>query len=203
MSMSFGKLDKIGKEASQSMAALFRFVPFFLPEFLGRISYGLKPRLLFLDLDTVVLGDLRALVEMDLRGHAMAAARSCRSEMRELLDFGMLQPFGAAGLIQEKDCPVSRAVLVIDPVKWQARNISGKVFDWLDLYKEQPLHEELWTKSLTVSLLMLAVNEDFVELRGPWTCNDLGEEDLTPSETKELLAEGFAHQVDVFSAHKA
>lgn len=185
---------RTSSQVERQMANIFRFVPFFLPEFLGRISYGgLPPRLVYLDTDVIMLGDVGKLVELNLRGHALAAARSCETRMHDIVDFSLVKSFGDLVTVNGEECLLSRAVMVIDPVKWQFQNISGKLLRWLERYRQQPLLEDLWVQSLDVVPLMLSVN-GFLELLHPWTCVNLGKEELSPASTKNLLDSGFTHE---------
>eukprot|EP00438_Fugacium_kawagutii_P020351 Skav210243 [mRNA] locus=scaffold1929:78098:84749:+ [translate_table: standard] len=164
-------------EAEQEMANVFRFVPFFLPEFLGRISYGdSPPRLIYFDTDNIVLGDVAELANLRLRGHPLAATRYCGTELQEFVDFSLIKRFQDVGPVREKDCPISRAVMVIDPVKWQFLNISGKFLNWLVRYRDQPLREDLWWHHLDIPPLMLSLY-GFLELRREWSCVNLGMKD--------------------------
>lgn len=181
-------------EAEQEMANVFRLVPFFLPEFLGRISYGgLPPRLIYLDTDNIVLGDVSELADMKLRGHPLAATRYCGIELQQIVDFSLIKRFTDAGPLKEKDCPISRAVMVIDPVKWQFLNISGNFLKWLVRYRDQPLREDLWWHSLDIPPLMLSLY-GFLELERKWACVNLGMKELPFHLTKGLLDLGFSHE---------
>eukprot|EP00439_Symbiodinium_sp_Y106_P038332 s207_g4.t1 len=174
-------------------SSIFQFVRFFLPEFLGRSLRGRASRLVYLDPGSVVLGDISALAEIDLKGTPLAAARSCHIQLSEILEFDLLHGHELPGNVKPQDCALSPALMVIDSHRWQAENVSGKILTWLQRYRDQPLEEDLWVKSLITPPLMLSLDA-FVELDPAWACADLGFEELTAQETKTLLKKGFAQE---------
>ncbi|CAE7205277.1 GATL10, partial [Symbiodinium pilosum] len=95
--------------------------------------------------------------------------------------------------VAPKDCFLSPALMVVDLGRWQSENISGKILTWLQRYRDQPLEEDLWVKSLIMPPWLLSL-ERFAELDPAWGCVDLGSEELTPQETKSLLKMGLARE---------
>ncbi|CAE7395182.1 GATL10 [Symbiodinium necroappetens] len=130
-------------------SSIFHFVRFFLPEFLGRSLRGRASRLVYLDPETVVLGDISNLAEIDLKGTPLAAARSCHFQLSEILEFDLLQGYELPGNVKPQDCALSPALMVIDSRRWQAENVSGKILTWLQRYRDQPLEEVLLHCSMT------------------------------------------------------
>eukprot|EP00930_Biecheleria_cincta_P032066 TRINITY_DN22252_c0_g1_i1.p1 TRINITY_DN22252_c0_g1~~TRINITY_DN22252_c0_g1_i1.p1 ORF type:complete len:467 (+),score=93.11 TRINITY_DN22252_c0_g1_i1:40-1440(+) len=180
----------------RELASVFNFAPFFLPDFLlGRSLQQDMHRLILLDTDTVMLGDVGTLHDLGLRGKAVAAVRSCRQRIDTFIDFDVLRLLVKPGTLKLRptDCIASRSVMVIDVPRWRSENISGKISNWLVRYRDQPLGEDLWTKSLTVPPLTLALDRSFHDLGAEWDCMWLGEESLTMTESKELRGLKMTH----------
>lgn len=180
----------------RELASIFNFAPFFLPDFLlGRTLQRDMNRLILLDTDTVMLGDVAALHDLSLRGKALGAVRSCRQRIGSFVDFDALRPLVKPGTLKLRptDCVVSRAAMVLDVSRWRSENISGKISTWLGYYRDQPLGEDLWTGSLAVPPFTLALDRSFHDLGTEWDCLALGEENLTITESKELRSLRMTH----------
>lgn len=180
----------------RDLGSVFNFAPFFLPDFLlGRALQRDMNRLILLDTDTVMLGDVGDLHDLQLRGKALGAVRSCRQRIDYFIDFVFLRPLLMPGdlKVRPTDCVVSRAVMVMDVPRWRAQNISGKISTWLVHYRDRPIGEDLWTKSMAVPPLTLALDRSFHDLGAEWDCMSLGEESLTVTESKEIRGLRMTH----------
>jgi len=195
-------LQRISKElsyrptskVSREMSSVFSFAPFFLPEFLSSRTFGTVAgisRLIYLDTDTVMLGDVRALQALDLKGKAVAAVRSCEQRLGHLVDFELLKKSTSfVGHARSTDCLISRAMFVMDVSRYRTDNIGNKVLQWLQQYKEQDLMEDLWTGSMSIPPWMLALDRGVVDIGPEWDCLNLGAEELTVEESKALRQYG-------------
>ncbi len=98
----------------------------------------LKPELkkvLYLDSDIVVLGDIKPLYETDMENYALGAAWD---KSRILYNTDTFEPMELS-----KDYKYFNAgILLIDIQKWLKDNIKEKMFDILFKYKEKVLHAD-------------------------------------------------------------
>lgn len=74
--------------ARKALATPFNFAPFYLDAFLGD---SVPRRLIYLDTDVVIQGDIRDLHSTDLHGHAVAAVEDCAQRFEMYIDFKVLQ----------------------------------------------------------------------------------------------------------------
>mmetsp|Transcript_85360 Transcript_85360/g.219820 ORF Transcript_85360/g.219820 Transcript_85360/m.219820 type:complete len:480 (-) Transcript_85360:26-1465(-) len=183
--ISFRRTSK----ARRVLASPFNFAPFYLDEYIRR---KVKPhRLIYLDTDTLVLGDLAELHDMDLQGHPCAAVKYCLQRWEDYIDFAVLNELGFDGY-DPKQCIANRGVFVIDVATWRQENITGKIEDWMGLYRRAK--SDLWFGGMSQPPWLLAMNGNFMSIGDEWNCNSLGRDSMSMWESIALRKNGFDHK---------
>ena len=179
-------LLRTSTDAPAGFTSLCGLAAFFLDEFLGRRAQA-EGRRLYLDAETVVLGDLAELGQADLRGQACGAVRDCR---RRLGDFVNLEEAARLGLEADdpEACVADGGALVIDVARWRQRNLTGKVQDWLE--RCRGIQADLWHGSPSQAPWSLAVGQDLADLSPEWGCGGAGQRSLPPADGADWEANG-------------
>lgn len=76
-------------------------------------------RVIYIDTDIVILGDLAELHDMNLAGHSCAAVQYCGQRLGDFVDFAVLAELGFKGVYDPESCIANRGVLVIDLPTWR------------------------------------------------------------------------------------
>lgn len=182
--------------ARKALASPFNFAPFYMHEFLSdrKGSKSKIERIIYLDPDVVVLGDLAELHRMDLQGRTVAAAQNCGHRWMDYIDFEVLYSLGN-DIVKDYDpdaCITDRAVFVYDVQRWIGQNMTGKIEEWMLRYKRTA--EDLWFDGMTLAPWMLAMGDDYVELGAEWDCSGASRESMSIPESRLLRKSGFDHQ---------
>mmetsp|Transcript_27377 Transcript_27377/g.61583 ORF Transcript_27377/g.61583 Transcript_27377/m.61583 type:complete len:613 (+) Transcript_27377:59-1897(+) len=181
--------------ARRSLASPFNFAPFYLQEFLGGRSSGRRlnaQRLIYLDTDTVIQGDIAEFRDMDLQGHSCAAVKYCLQHFEDYISFEQLRELGLDQMYNPKSCIANRGILVIDVAKWNAQNITGKIEEWMHRYRIA--QSDLWFSGMSQPPWLLAVNGDYLELGDEWNCNGLGRHTMSMWESTSFRKNGMDHK---------
>lgn len=173
---------------SRNIVGPFSLAPFYLPGFLGK-SIGKSKRIIFLEANTAVLGDLGELRNMNLQGHVCAAATSCSSRWSDLIDFGELKRLGVHTIKPNNTCAVSHAVVVFDLPRWRKQDVNTKVEEWLSRYKR--VQDHLITGSISEVPWMIAMAEGYAEMSQQWDCNGLARDIMSVEESATVRHSGF------------
>lgn len=193
--ISFRKTSK----ARESLASPFNFAPFYLDQFIAgqqktvsrNEDNGLH-RLIYLDTDTVILGDIVELHDMNLLGHPCAAVKYCLQRYDDYIDFAKLESMGLGAGMDPKTCIANRGVLVIDVDRWKQVNLTGKIEQWMVYYRQAD--GDLWYGGMSQPPWLLAMHNDYKELGEEWNCNSLGRDAMSRPESHNLRQSGFTHK---------
>lgn len=178
------------------LASPFNFAPFYLDLYINEESRGGKrfntQRLIYLDTDTLILGDLAELHDMDLKGHSCAAVPYCLQRMEDYVNFEVLSELGFDNVYDPKACIANRGLLIIDVPTWKHKNITGKIEDWMIRYRNA--ERDLWLGGMSQPPWLLAMNGDYMELGEEWNCNSLGRDTMSMWESVTLRKNGYDHK---------
>lgn len=171
--------------ARKGLASPFNFAPFYLDRFLAAAGRGLPRKLLYLDTDVVLRGDVAELLAVDLRGHAAAAVEDCSQQFDMYIDFKQLSKLGfqRPGL-DAKACVFNRGVFVVDLVRWRELRITEDIELWMARYRTTK--KDLYHFGMSQPPWLLALNGHYQRLGVEWNCRGLGREFLKESELQEL-----------------
>eukprot|EP00931_Biecheleriopsis_adriatica_P102405 TRINITY_DN77382_c0_g1_i1.p1 TRINITY_DN77382_c0_g1~~TRINITY_DN77382_c0_g1_i1.p1 ORF type:complete len:532 (+),score=112.39 TRINITY_DN77382_c0_g1_i1:141-1736(+) len=172
--------------ARKSLSSPFNFAPFYLDEFLAGGSKAMLPeRLVYLDTDVVLEGDIEDLSRVDLGGKPVAAVEDCSQQFDLYIDFKELKKLGfeKAG-VGEKDCVFNRGVFVMDVEQWRNLKITPEIERWMTRYRESK--KDLYKYGLSQPPWLLALHGRYKRLGAEWNCRGLGREFLNSKELSEL-----------------
>jgi len=184
------------RKSSKSRRVLsspFNFAPFYLDEYLTSEGQALNTRrLIYLDTDTLILGDLADLSDMDVQGHSCAAVPYCLQRFEDYINFDVLTELGFEKVYDPKACIANRGLLVIDVPTWKAKGLTKKIEDWMRRYATAD--KDLWFGGMSQPPWLLAMNGDFFALGEEWNCNSLGRDTMSMWESISLRKSGFDHK---------
>lgn len=176
--------------SKSSVRSTFKVAQFFLHEYLDSQSFP-GSKVLYLDTDVVVRGDLAEIYDMDLRGRAMAAVRDCSFTFEVVFNLGELRKFGKTHL-DPNACIVKNGIHLVDLSAWRERKLGSEVEKWLLRYRDA--EDVLWYEGFIQPALTLAISGDYHSLNASWNCHSLGEPVMSGGESIELRKFGFDHQ---------
>lgn len=169
--------------AREALASPFNFAPFYLDAFLGlRTGNDRGPRrLIYLDTDVVVLGDIKELHDTDLGEHALAAVEDCSQRFEMYIDFKVLKSLGLRkeGMKQEA-CVFNRGVFLLDVQRWQELGITKEIETYMKAYALSK--KDLYRFGMSQPPWLLAIRGRYLKLGVWWNCRGLGRELLSPKE---------------------
>ncbi|CAI5966397.1 unnamed protein product [Closterium sp. NIES-64] len=138
---------KEGSKAREELVSVFNFLPFYLP----LIAQDLD-RIVYLDSDVVVVGDIAELAHVDMGGMAAAAVEDCMQTFDQYFDFNQLaeiharkkpdQPRMPKFPFDKTACVFNRGVLVMDVQQWLAQNMTESIEWWMQQHNDakEPLY---------------------------------------------------------------
>lgn len=182
----------------ERLHSTFNFAPFFLPAFLeaegcgeggnlgGSGVEGIRAeRLVYLDPDVVVLGDLAELDDLDLGGRAVGVVADCRWRHRDLFGSRWLRKRN----IDRMACAAQRGVVVIDVEQWKSQRLTEQIVGWMSLSRNSS--RGLWHAPAAPSAWLLALNGTYLPIDEAWSCSNLGREMMSLEEGWYLRHGGF------------
>lgn len=176
-------------KARKVLASPFNFAPFYLHEYVKEGEESPR-RLIYIDTDTVIMGDLGELQDIDLQGHSCASVKYCLQKLHQYVDFEALRELGFTDFDPEA-CIANRGLLVIDVERWLGQGMTEKIEFWMQKYKDSS--KDLWHGGMSQPPWLLAMKDDFLDLGDEWNCNSLGRENMGYSEARVLRETGFDH----------
>ncbi|CAK9078080.1 unnamed protein product [Durusdinium trenchii] len=172
--------------ARKGLASAFNFAPFYLEDFLR--DGGLPKRLIYLDTDVLLLGDIEALWKVDMKGLPAAAVEDCSQSFDIYIDFDEMEALGLKKTgLSKKDCVFNRGIFVMDVAKWKRMQITKEIEHWMAKYKESK--KDLYKFGMSQPPWLLALHKKYHKLGEEWNCRGLGRETLSLKELKELKTE--------------
>jgi len=173
------------------LASAFNFAPFYLPLFLSSSSETFSTetkRLLYMDADTLILGDLGKLFDMDLKGKPCAAVPYCNQRLKHYINFRVLLELGYTG-IDPESCIANRGLVLIDLDVWTKLQITESIEQFLEAYRTAD--KDLWVSGMSQPPWLLAMNGNYENLGDDWNCNGLGRDTMDKVEADQLRSHGF------------
>eukprot|EP00930_Biecheleria_cincta_P002719 TRINITY_DN10370_c0_g2_i2.p1 TRINITY_DN10370_c0_g2~~TRINITY_DN10370_c0_g2_i2.p1 ORF type:complete len:556 (+),score=106.81 TRINITY_DN10370_c0_g2_i2:103-1770(+) len=177
------------------LASAFNFAPFYLPHFLRTSSETFNDatkRLLYIDADTLLLGDLGELFDMDLQGKPCAAVPYCNQRLEHYINFDVLRAQGYTG-IDPNSCIANRGLVLIDVKVWTQLKITESIEKFLEAYRIAD--KDLWVSGMSQPPWLLAMNGNYARLGEDWNCNSLGRSSMDKVEADQLMLKGFTKEM--------
>ncbi|KAG0554072.1 hypothetical protein KC19_12G060200 [Ceratodon purpureus] len=174
--------------ARKELVSPYNFLPFYLPR-----TYSDIGRIIYLDSDIVVKGNLEELNDIDLEGHSVAAIEDCSQRFQVYFDFAQLdeiqkrqgpdrpswlpdKPFNRSA------CVFNRGVLVIDNHKWEEENITKAIVWWMDEFRKSDKSKALYKAGMSQPPFLLALYGKHKVLDETWNVRGLGRPNLSDME---------------------
>ncbi|CAI5466766.1 unnamed protein product [Closterium sp. Yama58-4] len=170
---------KEGSKAREELVSVFNFLPFYLP----LIAQDLD-RIVYLDSDVVVVGDIAELAHVDMGGMAAAAVEDCMQTFDQYFDFNQLaeiharkkpdQPRMPKFPFDKTACVFNRGVLVMDVQQWIAQNMTESIEWWMQQHNDAK--EPLYRYGLSQPPFLLTLYDRYRKLKREWNTRGLGRE---------------------------
>jgi len=171
--------------ARKALATPFNFAPFYLDSFLGD---SVPRRLIYLDTDVVVKGDIRDLHSTDLHGHAVAAVEDCTQRFEMYINFEVLST-AVTDLpregIKKDSCVFNRGVFVVDVPRWQALGVTRDIETYMKAYSTSK--KDLYHFGMSQPPWLLAVRGRYRRLDLLWNCRGLGRDMIAAKEFNKVI----------------
>lgn len=195
--------------ARKALSSPFNFVPFYLHQYLSKDPEGAEARrLLYLDTDTLVLGDIAGLADVELGQNPAGAVEDCSQAFETYFDFKGLKKifverraplYAGAGDAKEpyaritpKTCVFNRGVFVMDVPRWRAARVTEEIEWWMAEYANSPKRADLYHYGMSQPPWLLSLGAlGYQKLSGKWNVRGLGRTSLLASEREALKKKGF------------
>lgn len=155
----------------------FSLAGFYLEHYLGLEDTngdGTGVRVLYLDTDVIVQGDVADLYSIDLFGHALAFGKDCSQSFRHLdQDIAELDDFAS---IHKDFCGFDKGVLVADLKKWKEQRLTNHFESWMRRVANIP---DLYTRGKSLPPWSLAFSRKSQVLGANWHCSGGGRSHFT------------------------
>lgn len=178
--------------ARQSLASAFNFAPFYLQEYLtGSSSFNSDvKRLIYMDADILVLGDIAELLTLNMHGHSCAAVQYCEQRFKHYINFTQMDIIGMTKGQDPDACIANRGFFVVDVKAWRDQQITRKIELWLRAYSDSV--GDLWFGGMSQPPWLLALEgKNYAHLGQEWNCNGLGRSAMNEQESSRVLQDGF------------
>jgi lipopolysaccharide biosynthesis glycosyltransferase len=173
--------------ARKELVSPYNFLPFYLPR-----TYSDIRRIIYLDSDIVVKGNLEDLNDVDLEGHSVAAIEDCSQRFQVYFDFAQLDeiqkrrgpdrpPWLPDEPFNKSACVFNRGVLVIDNKRWQEENITKAIVWWMDEFRKAN-KKALYKAGMSQPPFLLALYGKHKVLDETWNVRGLGRPNLSDME---------------------
>lgn len=189
----------------------FNFAAFYLPYVLRE-----SKRVLYLDSDTVVRGDVGDLRGLDMQGLAAAAVEDCSQFIAKYIDYDMLRSYdrttqqsgwtrwGISDDLSNSTCVFNRGVVLFDCERWRELRLTETIEDLVEAFVQS--RARLWRGGISQPPFLLALAGRYLKLDLEWNVRGLGRIDLGRNEWM-VLAEysrlRYGTNPSIFERHMA
>ncbi|KAJ7285495.1 hypothetical protein O6H91_05G107200 [Diphasiastrum complanatum] len=176
-------------KAREELASPYNFLPFYLPHIFKQFE-----RIIYLDSDVVVKGDIQELNQLDLEGKAVAAVEDCSQMFKIYFNFDLLTailekerrdiswlPYK---LIEPNTCIFNRGVLLIDVKRWIHENLTEAIEWWMGKFREA--EKPLYKYGLSQPPFLLALYRKYKKLEVTWNVRGLGRNEFSEIEREYM-----------------
>ena len=179
----------------------FNFAAFYLPHVLAHAA-----RILYLDTDVVVRGDVDELARMDLGGKPAAAVEDCSQVLRKYIDFPLAEAYRAATARRvggracagdgcepmpretpgNATCVFNRGVVLFEGRAWRAQRLAERI----ERLVVDFVHSKgaLFRAGVSQPPFLLALAENYHKLDGAWNVRGLGRDAVGLPEWRAIAA---------------
>ena len=161
----------------------FNFAAFYLPHVLSHAT-----RILYLDTDVIVRGDVDELTTLPLEGKPAAAVEDCSQVLRKYIDFPLAEAYRQATERRIRDkatdepspratplnetCVFNRGVVLFDAQVWRTQRLAERI----ERLVVDFVHSKgsLFRAGVSQPPFLLALAENYLKLDGAWNVRGLG-----------------------------
>lgn len=192
----------------------FNFAAFYLPYVLHDSP---RARVLYLDTDTVVRGDVGELDSIDMKGAPAAAVEDCTQKIFKYINFEMLRKYdqrapekqawkrwGIADTVSNDTCVFNRGVVLFDCARWRELRLTETIEDLVDGFVESKAR--LWRGGISQPPFLLTLAGRYLQLDLEWNVRGLGRMDMGRREWLQLAEyarQRYGTETNVFERHIA
>ncbi|KAL6529255.1 putative galacturonosyltransferase-like 3 [Orobanche gracilis] len=142
--------------------------------FLADLLPAAVTRVIYLDSDLIVVGDIAGLWKINLNSHVLGAPEYCHANFSHYFTAGFWSnPIFSGTFRSRKPCYFNTGVMVMDLTKWRNQGLTQKLEYWMRIQKRHHIYE---LGSLPPFLLVFAGNVEGVEHE--WNQHGLGGDNL-------------------------
>ncbi|CAI7898567.1 unnamed protein product [Closterium sp. NIES-54] len=184
---------KEGSGARKELVSIFNFLPFYLPQMAPQFR-----RIVYLDADVVVVGDIGELADVDMEGRPVAAVQDCMQTFKTYFDFDQLaaiqarndpsKPWMPSGPFDRTTCVFNRGVLLMDVQRWLQSNVSGAIEWWMAEFSSAP--NPLYKFGMSQPPFLLTIYDRYKKLDRIWNTRGLGRDRFGEKERDYLATIG-------------
>ncbi|CAI6006028.1 unnamed protein product [Closterium sp. NIES-64] len=184
---------KEGSGARKELVSIFNFLPFYLPQMAPQFR-----RIVYLDADVVVVGDIGELADVDMEGRPVAAVQDCMQTFKTYFDFDQLaaiqarndpsKPWMPSGPFDRTTCVFNRGVLLMDVQRWLQSNVSGAIEWWMAEFSRAP--NPLYKFGMSQPPFLLTIYDRYKKLDRIWNTRGLGRDRFGEKERDYLATIG-------------
>jgi lipopolysaccharide biosynthesis glycosyltransferase len=204
---SLGKLMSLSNSTHvkrKELLSPFNFAAFYLPYVLLE-----SRRVLYLDTDAIVEGDVGELAHLDLGGAPAAAVEDCTQKVFKYINYELLERYDSGGrsklgpmnrnaprlwsrfgftadAYSNETCVFNRGVVLFDCPRWRELRLTETIEDLVDAFVAS--RAKLWRGGISQPPFLLALAGRYFKLDMEWNVRGLGRMDLGRNEWL-LLAE--------------
>ncbi|GBG70217.1 hypothetical protein CBR_g6349 [Chara braunii] len=193
----------------------YNFVPFYLPQ----VVKGIK-RMIYLDLDIVVQGDVTELADLDMQGYPAAVVEDCMQTMANYFDFKQLRHIQSSykgngdngenegenetggvrlerpswlppEVIDSKTCVSNRGVLMVDVDQWIGQNITAAIEWWIAQFNVSAADRPLYRCGMSQPPFLLSLYKNYKKLDLKWNVRGLGRVEFAEGERDYYQEQGY------------
>lgn len=158
----------------------FNFAAFYLDVFLGLSAAETSTRrLIYLDTDVIVQGEIIDLYEVDLKGKAVAAVEECSQTIGNYINVTLLEKL-SFGTFNGSTCIFNRGVFVADFARWKEQRITDDIELWMLRYRKT--EEPIYRSGLSQPPWLLALYGRYQRLGAEWNCPGAGRDAFSREE---------------------
>lgn len=177
----------------RSLATPFNFVSFYLDQILSQPVQNRSStvkKVVYLDTDVVVQGDIAELFDLSLDGKPVGAVTDCFTKNVDLFSIIDLAEMAKITLDPE-GCIALRGVHVIDLKVWETSRYADKFEKLLHIYSTS--EGPLWHHGFSTPLWLLTIMGNFKEIDASFHCANLGAPIMGLAHASDVRKLGFDH----------
>lgn len=147
------------------------------------------PRVLYVDTDVVILGDVQAeLSEWNMNGLPVGGAKDCSQKVGKYIFFKRIEAMKEFMQLpltlnsRRQDCVVNRGVVLIDTNLWAKQNMTGLIEQLVQIHLSED--GPLWHSGVSQPPFLLAIAGRYQNMGYQYNVRGLGRSDMTVDEVR-------------------